>query len=296
MRARHTYILRIHRHPTNSQKSHEFTETRRIQRNPTDSEKSDEFTDIRRIQRHPTNSQKSDEFREILRIQRNPTNSQTSYEFTDILWIHRNPMNSQTSYEFTDILWIRRHPVNSPTSYPKPQTYKNVCIKSRQNTETTKRRTRRYVNNSGNVPGPCPIAPRDEISRSGEPLTPIKYARAGPKSCVGLCETCVLPEIYALGTYFISFTTCRSAWILVKVQKTLHSGAAGQVQPELWPRTQTASSTIDGPSKLSFNILKGSPCSLAPKGSASFQKKMVNAYILQPKNESTRKKTKATSH
>ncbi len=71
--------------------------------------------------------------------------------------------------------------------------------------ESAKRRTRRYVNNSGNVPGPCPIAPRDEISRSGEPLTPIKYVRAGPKSCVGLCETCVLPEIYALGTYFMLY-------------------------------------------------------------------------------------------
>ena len=29
--------------------------------------------------------------------------------------------------------------------------------------------TRRHANNSGNVPGPCPIAPRDEISRSGNP-------------------------------------------------------------------------------------------------------------------------------
>ena len=46
----------------------------------------------------------------------------------------------------------------------------------RKSTEISKTRkicTRRHANNAGNLPGPCPIAPRDEISRSGEPLTPI---------------------------------------------------------------------------------------------------------------------------
>ncbi len=37
--------------------------------------------------------------------------------------------------------------------------------------EMYQRRTRRHANHSGNVPGPFPIAPSDEISRSGEPLT-----------------------------------------------------------------------------------------------------------------------------
>ena len=32
---------------------------------------------------------------------------------------------------------------------------------------------RRHANNAGNLPGPGPIAPKDKISRSGEPLTPI---------------------------------------------------------------------------------------------------------------------------
>ena len=34
--------------------------------------------------------------------------------------------------------------------------------------------TRRYVNNPGNLPGPCPFVPRDEISRGRNPFTPIK--------------------------------------------------------------------------------------------------------------------------
>ena len=38
-----TEILRIHRNPTNSQKSYEFTEIRRIHRNPRNSQKSNEF-------------------------------------------------------------------------------------------------------------------------------------------------------------------------------------------------------------------------------------------------------------
>merc|ERR1712104_23450 len=39
--------------------------------------------------------------------------------------------------------------------------------------KTHKTRTRRHPNNAGNLPGPGPIAPRDKISRSGEPLTPM---------------------------------------------------------------------------------------------------------------------------
>ena len=33
-------------------------------------------------------------------------------------------------------------------------------------------RRRRRANNSGFWPGPCPVAPRDEISRKGKPLAP----------------------------------------------------------------------------------------------------------------------------
>ena len=45
--------------------------------------------------------------------------------------------------------------------------------KSTQISKKHKTRTRRHANNAGNLPGPSPIAPRDKISRSGEPLTPI---------------------------------------------------------------------------------------------------------------------------
>ena len=90
MRARHTYILRIHRHPRNSQKSNEFTEILRVYRNPKNSQKSTEFTEIRRVHRNPKNSQKSKEFTEIQRINRKPKKSQKSDEFTDILRVHRS--------------------------------------------------------------------------------------------------------------------------------------------------------------------------------------------------------------
>ena len=39
------------------------------------------------------------------------------------------------------------------------------------------KRTRRYANNPGNLPGPDPIAPMDKISRAGEPLTPIRWCQ-----------------------------------------------------------------------------------------------------------------------
>ncbi len=39
--------------------------------------------------------------------------------------------------------------------------------------ESTKTRTLRNSSNPGYLLAPCPIAPREEISRAGEPLTPI---------------------------------------------------------------------------------------------------------------------------
>ena len=92
-----TEILRVHRHPTSSQKAYEFT-------------------DILRVHRKPTSSQKSYEFKEILRVHRNPTSSQKFYEFTEIQRVHRNPTSSQTSYEFTEILRVHRHPTSSEDS------------------------------------------------------------------------------------------------------------------------------------------------------------------------------------
>ncbi len=47
---------------------------------------------------------------------------------------------------------------------------KNMRIPKKQQT-----RTRRHATNTGNPPSPRPNAPRDKISRSGEPLTPILY-------------------------------------------------------------------------------------------------------------------------
>ncbi len=43
--------------------------------------------------------------------------------------------------------------------------------KARKSKTKHKTRTRRHANNAGNPPGPSPIAPRDKISHSGEPLT-----------------------------------------------------------------------------------------------------------------------------
>ncbi len=52
---------------------------------------------------------------------------------------------------------------------PIPKTSENL---GKITTTSGKRqtRTRRHANNPGNRPGPRPIAPRDEISRSGEPV------------------------------------------------------------------------------------------------------------------------------
>ena len=88
MRACHTYILRIHRHPTNSQKSYEFTEILRVYRNPKNSEESHEFT-------------------EILRVHRNPKSSERSYEFTEIQGIHNKipgpgPKNKRNNYKILE--------------------------------------------------------------------------------------------------------------------------------------------------------------------------------------------------
>ena len=71
----------------------------------------DYYTDILRIHRHPTNSQTSYEFTDILRIHRHMANKRggahvilTSSYKTSILLQNKNPTNSQKSYEFTEIL------------------------------------------------------------------------------------------------------------------------------------------------------------------------------------------------
>ena len=45
-------------------------------------------TEIPRVHRNPTTSQKSYDFTEILRLQRKPMTSQKSYDFTEILRLH----------------------------------------------------------------------------------------------------------------------------------------------------------------------------------------------------------------
>ncbi len=48
---------------------------------------------------------------------------------------------------------------------------KKNLLKSHKSKKSTKKHTRRHATNPGNLPGPCPIAPRDEISRAEELLT-----------------------------------------------------------------------------------------------------------------------------
>ena len=54
-------------------------------------------------------------------------------------------------------------------------------------------RTRRRANNAGNLPGPGPIAPRDKISRSGEPLTHPFGSPMG-ELCHGMRQRAMVPD------------------------------------------------------------------------------------------------------
>ncbi len=62
-----------------------------------------------------------------------------------------------------------------------------LCINMYVFEQKLKRRTRGYPNNSPNLAAPSPNAPRDEITRSGEPLTPIwGWQQACQTECLAL--------------------------------------------------------------------------------------------------------------
>ena len=70
-----------------------------------------------------------------------------------------------------------KYPVRGNPSLRPMRFSSNKYNDLRKNTEILikqQQSARPYANNARNLPGPGPIAPRDEISRSGEPLTQIQ--------------------------------------------------------------------------------------------------------------------------